>query len=297
LAAADLDSGRARLSYRRAEEIFNTLTKPLAHPDITDPDQLAAAPGWTLHDLRHSALTHAAENGANQAQRGPTLVFANHSHLQKDRSRLQLAPGWVPEEGRALEWWSAGAIVGAHLGDGYAVITSALGAAPQHGIDPPPVDILEGRLSALPDSHYLLAAEPLAAALAGRDGELRQRTGNPNYSPLDPGSLDGTDAVIFHKYLDPEGRGVARTEFPSCSTTSCPPSRRCRAAARPSPAVDPVINTRAMRPPRWSVMSARHHRWDATGARWDHTGGPLPDGNVRPAVESSAARVRATATP
>jgi hypothetical protein len=65
------------------------------------------------------------------------------------------------------------------------------------------------RLSALPDSHYLLAAEPLAATLAGRDGELRQRTGNPNYSPLDPGSLDGTDAVIFHKYLDPEGRGVA----------------------------------------------------------------------------------------
>lgn len=139
----------------------------------------------------------------NQAQRGPTLVFANNSHLQKDRSRLRLAPGWVPEEGRVLEWWSAGAIAGTHLGDGYAVITSALGAAPQHGIDPPPVDTLEGRLSALPDSHYLLAAEPLAAALAGRDGGLRQRTGNLNYSPLDPGSLDGTDAVIFHKHIAP----------------------------------------------------------------------------------------------
>jgi integrase/recombinase XerD len=55
LAAADLDhgTGRARLSYRRAEEIFNEMTKPLAHPDITDPAQLAGAPGWTLHDLRH----------------------------------------------------------------------------------------------------------------------------------------------------------------------------------------------------------------------------------------------------
>ena len=65
LAAADLDpaTGRARLSYRRAEEIFTETTKPLAHPDITDPDLLAAAPGWTLHDLRHSALTHAEVSG------------------------------------------------------------------------------------------------------------------------------------------------------------------------------------------------------------------------------------------
>jgi integrase len=48
LAAADLDpdTGRARLSYRRAAELFTQ-----------------ASGGWTLHDLRHSALTHAAEDG------------------------------------------------------------------------------------------------------------------------------------------------------------------------------------------------------------------------------------------
>lgn len=48
LAAADLDpdTGRARLSYRRAAELFTQATG-----------------GWTLHDLRHSALTHAAEDG------------------------------------------------------------------------------------------------------------------------------------------------------------------------------------------------------------------------------------------
>ncbi|HEY6789109.1 MAG TPA: site-specific integrase [Trebonia sp.] len=67
LAPADTDpaSGRARLSYRRAEELFTDLTRPLAHPGITDPGPLAPAPGWTLHQLRHSALTRAAENGAN----------------------------------------------------------------------------------------------------------------------------------------------------------------------------------------------------------------------------------------
>lgn len=47
-AAADRDpaTGRARLSYRRAAEIFS-----------------AAAPGRTLHQLRHSAITHLAEAG------------------------------------------------------------------------------------------------------------------------------------------------------------------------------------------------------------------------------------------
>ena len=41
-------TGRARLSYRRAAELFSEAT-----------------PGWTLHQLRHSALTHAAEDGTN----------------------------------------------------------------------------------------------------------------------------------------------------------------------------------------------------------------------------------------
>jgi integrase len=41
-------TGRARLSYRRAAELFSHATN-----------------GWTLHQLRHSALTHAAEDGTN----------------------------------------------------------------------------------------------------------------------------------------------------------------------------------------------------------------------------------------
>jgi integrase len=50
--ASDLDpvSGRARLSYRRAAARFHEAT------------------GWTLHQLRHSALTHEAEDGTNTAR-------------------------------------------------------------------------------------------------------------------------------------------------------------------------------------------------------------------------------------
>jgi integrase/recombinase XerD len=48
-------TGCARLSYRRAAELFTQVTKPLSHHGR----------GWTLHQLRHSALTHEAEDGTN----------------------------------------------------------------------------------------------------------------------------------------------------------------------------------------------------------------------------------------
>ncbi len=49
VATIDVDpgTGRARLSYRRAAHLFGART------------------GWTLHQLRHSALTQAAEDGTN----------------------------------------------------------------------------------------------------------------------------------------------------------------------------------------------------------------------------------------
>jgi len=59
-AAADIDpvSGRARLSYRRAEEIWK-----------------AASGGHTLHQLRHSRLTHLAEAGEDV-----TMIKAKSRH-------------------------------------------------------------------------------------------------------------------------------------------------------------------------------------------------------------------------
>lgn len=57
-------TGRARLSYRRAEEIFEEATRLLANP-LARPEQWDALQGWTLHRWRHSALTHDAENGTS----------------------------------------------------------------------------------------------------------------------------------------------------------------------------------------------------------------------------------------
>ena len=58
-------TGRARLSYRRAAELFEAHTRALAHPGITDPAKVQAGGGWTLHQLRHAALTHEAEDGTS----------------------------------------------------------------------------------------------------------------------------------------------------------------------------------------------------------------------------------------
>jgi site-specific recombinase XerC len=69
-AAADIDpvTGRSRLSYPRAEYLFKTATTSL------DPH----GQGWTLHQLRHSALQHLAQAGRT----APELqAKSRHQHL------------------------------------------------------------------------------------------------------------------------------------------------------------------------------------------------------------------------
>ncbi|MEU6797428.1 tyrosine-type recombinase/integrase [Nonomuraea wenchangensis] len=69
-AAADLcpTTGRGRLSYPRAEHLFKTASAQL------DPH----GQGWTLHQLRHSALQHLAQAGRT----APELqAKSRHQHL------------------------------------------------------------------------------------------------------------------------------------------------------------------------------------------------------------------------
>ncbi|MEW1689900.1 site-specific integrase [Streptomyces coelicoflavus] len=58
------ETGRARLFYRRAEEIFDENTLLLANP-LASPEDIEDTDGWTLHRLRHGALTHDAEDGTS----------------------------------------------------------------------------------------------------------------------------------------------------------------------------------------------------------------------------------------
>ena len=128
-----------------------------------------------------------------EAQRGPTLVFAHNLHLQKGRSKWHLGE-------LALEWWSMGAMIGAQLGDQYAVLVSAVGAAPHQGLDAAAPDTLEGSLAALPESGYVFNSGSLTATLTGMATNLVLRTDtapNNGYFALDPDHLHEADGVIF----------------------------------------------------------------------------------------------------
>ncbi|GAA4881717.1 tyrosine-type recombinase/integrase [Saccharopolyspora cebuensis] len=69
--------GRARLSYRRAADSFEQTTA-----------KLSGGP-WTLHQLRHSALTHAAETGANTSTQ---LAFSGHTSVASLAKYARVSP-------------------------------------------------------------------------------------------------------------------------------------------------------------------------------------------------------------
>lgn len=121
------------------------------------------------------------------AERGLALVYAHNAHLQRDKSSMRMGD-------LRPEWWSAGAIVNAHLGEDYAFLAMALGTIHHHGVDAPPPDTIEGLLYALPEDRFTVDARRLAAVL----GDVRRRV-SPwfGYAPLDPAQVTEVDGIVF----------------------------------------------------------------------------------------------------
>jgi integrase/recombinase XerC/integrase/recombinase XerD len=91
VATLDVDptTGRARLSYRRAAELFDSHTASID------------GGAFTLHQLRHSALTHAAEDGAST----PMLMkMSGHTSVRSldkyARPSAEALPRWRPDRSR-----------------------------------------------------------------------------------------------------------------------------------------------------------------------------------------------------
>ncbi|MFI7132664.1 erythromycin esterase family protein [Nonomuraea sp. NPDC050153] len=194
-----LISATSREAWWRAALHGRTATGLLRyHAGMADPSPARVA---RLMSLRDGMM---AENLlAIAPPYGPTLVFAGNAHLQRHLSTWQT--GWQPVD-LLLEWWSAGAIVSAHLGGGYAFLASALGAAPHHGLAVPPPGTVEGVLHTLPDNHSLVDSARLTSALTGTKLTLRTDTStNRSYFGLDPDHLDKTDGIVFIKDVAPAG--------------------------------------------------------------------------------------------
>ncbi|MFJ1608456.1 erythromycin esterase family protein [Streptomyces sp. NPDC088253] len=141
-----------------------------------------------LVGLRDQMMAH---NLLALAERGPALVHAHNSHLQRARSSMRMG-------GMPLEWWSAGALVSAQLGEEYAFVATALGTIRHQGVDTPPPDTVEGLLYALPEDRCVIDAPRLAAALG--DTRPAPRV-SPwfGYAPLDPAHLADSDGIVFVK--------------------------------------------------------------------------------------------------
>lgn len=149
----------------------------------TSPSRMA----WLL-GLRDSMM---AANLLALAERDPTLVHAHNGHLQRDKSTMRL--GDLP-----LEWWSAGAIISARLGEEYAFMATVLGTIRHHGVETPPPDTIEGLLYTLPEDRYVVDTRRLAAALAGATPAPRVSPWY-GYSPLDPAHLASNAGIVFVK--------------------------------------------------------------------------------------------------
>ncbi|MFG3603275.1 erythromycin esterase family protein [Micromonospora chersina] len=170
---------RARLYGRTAAGLLRY------HSSMADtsPSRMARLLG-----VRDSMM---AANLLALAERGPTLVHAHNSHLQRPKSTMRM--GGLP-----VEWWSAGALVSPHLGEGYAFLATALGTIRHHGVETPPPDTLEGHLYALPQDRYVVDPHRLAAVL-GEPAPAPRVSPWFGYAPLDPAHLAGIEGLVFVK--------------------------------------------------------------------------------------------------
>ncbi|MFE7982914.1 erythromycin esterase family protein [Streptomyces cellulosae] len=124
------------------------------------------------------------------AARGPVLVYAHNSHLQRDKSAMRM---WGHPK---VEWWSAGALVSTRLGDRYAHLAMALGTMRHRGVDAPPPNTVEGILHALPESRYVIGAAQLKA-VARHICTVPRVSPYFGYAPLDPFHLPRVDGVVY----------------------------------------------------------------------------------------------------
>ncbi|MFF4957246.1 erythromycin esterase family protein [Streptomyces sp. NPDC001222] len=125
------------------------------------------------------------------AEQVPTLVHAHNGHLQRERSTMRMG-------GMPLEWWSAGALVSAQLGEEYAFVATALGTIRHQGVDTPPPDTVEGLLYALPEDRYVIDAARLATTFGDTLPAPRVSTWF-GYAPFDPAHLANSDGIVFVK--------------------------------------------------------------------------------------------------
>ena len=175
------DYWHARLHARTAQGLLRY------HAVMADGSPNRVARMLSLRDLMMADnLTAIAER---EALRGPTLVFAHNSHLQRHNSQWG---NWA--------WVPAGVHVSTRMGEWYAFIATAVGEGA--GLPTPLPTTLEGWLCQQARSPRLFATPVLERILPSSLTKRTDTSGNPGYFPLKPEYLQQTDGVLFLPSVD-----------------------------------------------------------------------------------------------
>jgi erythromycin esterase-like protein len=122
---------------------------------------------------------------ARERGRGRVLAFSHNSHLKRGKTEWQLGAD-------LLEWWPAGAHLGAMLGTRYAVIGTGVGTSEAHGIGPPEPGAIESHLTAAPGPGRFCPThrgQSLDAAMVATIPTRASNAKNSTYFPLTAKSL------------------------------------------------------------------------------------------------------------
>lgn len=119
-----------------------------------------------------------------EARRGPTLVFANNRHLQRQRSKWRLGD-------MNLGWSCAGSIVDSIIGDRYAFVAGSLGISAELGLAQPDRGTYEEFLGRDIHEWGLVPARVLPRGHSRTDTSPEQ-----GYFPLDEPTIRSADAIL-----------------------------------------------------------------------------------------------------
>lgn len=126
---------------------------------------------------------------SREENRGKVFAFAHNSHLKRGTAEWQLGPDLVT-------WWPAGSQLSEILGEGYAVIGTALGVSEENGIGKPEEGTLEATLTATEGPMRFIPTHRGKGLPTAEIAMLPIRSGsqkNPTYIPLTPQSFTDFD--------------------------------------------------------------------------------------------------------
>lgn len=152
------------------------------HRHAAEPGDMGARQGRLLGARDVMIAENVLDIRAIEGSRGPTMLFANNAHLQRNRC------GWSGN-GISSEWTSAGAIVAAVLGEQYTFIAGALGRSAVKGLAAPAPGTFE---ASFPTGTWGLF-EPDAVTGTARE----DHTPAQGYFPLDRATVEGADGVLY----------------------------------------------------------------------------------------------------